>query len=301
LPDKLRSLFLFNTERAIMLDGIQLWARLCRQPVEAIRQWRAVPVPLEYLRFAGDNDIRVSAPAAVGATIYGDYPSVRNTISLPSLKYLSGGKSLHEIQTYDMRTSENGSAFQVAGNCTYLRAGKPPVSGDLSAAPGKQFGAYRIYLALGYPQESRSDAKIVSVSPFVYTLPQLIQQGPMGLSQAVNVPKQFNAVQQLRFSLSFDKEELSRAGVYGAQFLIHGKSGESIFMPGEPLRFAEDTSNRGRCEVVVDTTPRAFSSGIDSIQLTLNSSKVPLELISGRLRVTQLQLPSFADHRLVLK
>ncbi len=59
-----------------------------KMKVEDARQWRAVPIPAEYLNLRGKNKITVSAPAAQSLKMYGDYSEIA-TKSLPSYEYFS--------------------------------------------------------------------------------------------------------------------------------------------------------------------------------------------------------------------
>lgn len=299
IQSKPQNLLLFNNERAIMLDGLQLWARLCRQNIDGLRQWRAVPVPLGLLAGQTDNIISIRPPANFPVTIYGDFTSTRGTVSLPSLKYLSGGRSLHEIQSFDMRTSEYGTAFRPEGMCALVRGEKPASSKDLSPAQGKQFGSYRIYFAFGF---KTAPAEIpVAVNPFILSGATIHQDAPLSLSPAAVVQEELNNAPQLRATLRVGNEQLKEAGVTGGQFLLHGKSGEDIFLPGEPQSFAPDPTDPSKSLIQVDFASHSFSTGLQSVRLNLSSVRAPFDLKNTELTVAPLGVPSFINHRVVLR
>src|SRR5262249_21333148 len=76
MADKPRTIYLFNSADS-GYSQFQIFACLFRQPMEAMRQWRAVKVPVSLLNLKGPNSITIT-PGPEPLTVYGGFPLDRS-------------------------------------------------------------------------------------------------------------------------------------------------------------------------------------------------------------------------------
>lgn len=114
--------------------------------LRTFRNWWVVPCPTRLLKPGQENSISVFSDSPMNnATIYGDYPVAKSW--LPSLRSFSYTKGFTTFDHRDPRVFEK----QVSqGNITKPawtgKQSERDGSGDLSSAPGKQVGLFRIRL-----------------------------------------------------------------------------------------------------------------------------------------------------------
>ena len=146
-----RSVFFFHQFRYNLYAFQELIADALNISVDNTRQWRAVPVPVEYVNLKGSNKITVSPPADSRLTIYGDYEEVSGT-RLPTIGYVSQSRVFVSANSLDWRP--RWDVLTAAPSKSLIESDEPkfqfPPNADLSHAPGTQKGRYRMLLALGF-------------------------------------------------------------------------------------------------------------------------------------------------------
>jgi hypothetical protein len=293
LPQALQTAYVFDTERADMLVRLQVHARLCRQTVGAIRQWRAAPVPLQWLRFGGENEIMLRHAGKFPATIHGDYQSPSGKIVLPTMRYISNGRALHEIQDLDLRPVEFGTEFYRTGESYFIHRGKTDFS-DLSPAPGRQSGSYRMYLMFG-----RSDGgsgafeRHADYAPITQRMALLTKNAPLVLSEKMKLAGKLGQAKQVQVTISLDQSKTNSVGLIAGQIMFTGVDGESYSLPDTPQFF--DAKRGGEISVTVPTG--AFLKGLDTVQAALFGQWVgDLDLPDVVVTVKPVVLPRLSRH-----
>ncbi len=130
-----------------------------RVPVDEVRQWRAVPIPIEYVNPSGKNKVTISGSPAHPLTIYGDYEETLSGIA-PTFEYISHSRMFTDASTLDWRPRVN-FVTQVPSQ-SFIESNEPkypfPPNDDLSSAPGVQKGRLRMMVALGFSKDQNSPA-----------------------------------------------------------------------------------------------------------------------------------------------
>lgn len=145
------SLYQFDSSKYELEDWLNQFASLIRESPTFIRRWRAVPVPLDFLK-EGNNELCVSAPSVGSATVYGDYLCrlSKGKRVLPSANEVSPGKFFNDSEdAFDSRIMQSSNSFPVPSSCKFVHNAKPNER-DLSTQVGVQDGDCRIFLLLGY-------------------------------------------------------------------------------------------------------------------------------------------------------
>ena len=115
-------------------------------PRQALRQWRLVKIPLAALNINGVNKIAVSSGANSRVTVYGDYENgPAHRLIIPSLQSFAVCKVQVGSQGRDGRPLDV-IGYPRAQATSVLRAAGLPGGGDLSPAPGKQTGQFRMFI-----------------------------------------------------------------------------------------------------------------------------------------------------------
>ncbi len=156
LNGTLDSLYQYYTERYELEDWLTQFASLSRKSPESIRKWRAIQVPLEYIK-DGVNIISTTSGDGKAATIYGDYARHKQGERqfLPSAAEVSPGKFFNDSEdAFDSRISQITYSPVAASESRFTRSGKTSTK-DLSPSAGIQSGDYRLFLVLGYSHEKQ--------------------------------------------------------------------------------------------------------------------------------------------------
>lgn len=147
--EKLESLYQFYPRKFQLINVMQLQAVTFGVKPDLIRQWRAVPVPVQWLNLDGKNIVSVKSAAGQQATIYGDYPALAGQRNyLPSFEVFSHGKLWNSVDSLDGRIVSPFARTETRSRNTLTKYGVGKVD-DLSPASGVQVGDYRLFIALG--------------------------------------------------------------------------------------------------------------------------------------------------------
>ncbi len=127
-----------------------LFATLMGRSSEELRQWRVVKIPLEYLRSNVFNQLCMKSSVPAGGIVYGSYMFAHDTtVSMPSTKYFAPELLSENISADESRPPAVVRTSGLADSQSWLERDGKECRGDLSPAPGKQFGQYRIFLLTG--------------------------------------------------------------------------------------------------------------------------------------------------------
>jgi hypothetical protein len=166
VPGKFVSLYQFDPAHYELINVMQtIGSGIGKTPAE-IRQWRAVPVPVEWLNLDGQNEIRIE-PTIIGGpriTIYGDYsfaPKGRKSFLAP--EYFAHNKLWSTMDGLDGRIVDPTRIKAVPSRSIFVDGVKQNIS-DLSSVLGKQCGDFRIHLALGFARLPISGGSAVNRS-----------------------------------------------------------------------------------------------------------------------------------------
>lgn len=138
-----------NTTSPDALQLLSIQGQAMGRDLKLFRQWWAFPIDTKYLKFGEANQIIIrsnSSDVLFPPRIYGDYPSSGKDVMLPSLNSFSWTKGFATFERGDPRIYE---PVQLAGQAKALglSSNRGNLS-DLSDDMGRQYGTYRIHLAL---------------------------------------------------------------------------------------------------------------------------------------------------------
>ncbi|HEY9871606.1 MAG TPA: hypothetical protein V6D08_20785, partial [Candidatus Obscuribacterales bacterium] len=177
LSDKPVSIYQYDASAFAALPELEQLGVLLDRPMESIRQWRAVEVPVSWLNLAGSNEIRLQPTPGSRVTIYGDYPPTVGRRRILSLKSFSPAKIWSSVTALEGRVVNPVPAAAVPSRSRLLDK-RGQAKSDLSGAPGLQVGEYRLHLVLGYeggaaraPEKQRLSAGGHREEPFTTVLP----------------------------------------------------------------------------------------------------------------------------------
>jgi hypothetical protein len=151
-----RSVYNYYQKKYDLLAFLEELATDIKMKSEDVRQWRAVPIPVDYLNLNGKNKISLETPATVPLTIYGDYAKVEadpfySADSLPTFEHLSHSRIFTDASCVDWRPRLN--YLTPCPSRSYIESNEPkyplPDNPDLHSAPGVQNGRFRLLLAVG--------------------------------------------------------------------------------------------------------------------------------------------------------
>jgi hypothetical protein len=153
------------------------------------RQWWLVPVSSALLKFGANNTIVLSGNSEKPVTIFGDYRDAGELSSrLPSLSWASWIKAFCTYDHHDARVYQRQSV--AAAHSSYQDGhGFSDANIDLSSDPGRQFGQYRLRIAVfkggaATPAVSAPARITLDTTPFVVSVPgeRLVSGGdPAGM------------------------------------------------------------------------------------------------------------------------
>lgn len=150
LQESARSVYHYYQSKYDLLTFLEELAADIKVKPEDVRQWRAVPIPLDYLRLRGKNTITVSPLSGKALTIYGDYAELESNV-LPTFEHLSHSRIFADASCLDWRPR-----IKFLTNCpsqSYIESNhskeRKPGNLDLCSAPGVQKGRLRLLLAIG--------------------------------------------------------------------------------------------------------------------------------------------------------
>ncbi|HNB21104.1 MAG TPA: hypothetical protein PKZ32_01720 [Candidatus Melainabacteria bacterium] len=145
------SVYHFYQRKFDLLAFLEELASVIKVAPEKVRQWRAVPIPIDFINFGGKNRISVSGVPEQPLTIYGDYLETPRG-EAPSYEYLSHSRIFIDAKSLDWRPRV--TFITQAPSRSFLTSKKSnQANDDLSSAPGIQNGRLRILLATGYSNE----------------------------------------------------------------------------------------------------------------------------------------------------
>lgn len=160
VPSKLVSLYQFDPAHYELSNVMQTIASGIGKAPAEIRQWRAVPVPVEWLNLNGQNEIRLE-PGIIGGpriAVYGDYPLAPNgRKSFLAPEYFAHNKLWSTMDGLDGRIVDPTRIKALPSQSTFFDGVKLN-NRDLSSALGKQTGDFRMHLALGFANP-KADSK----------------------------------------------------------------------------------------------------------------------------------------------
>ncbi len=157
VTEKLESLYQFYPRKYQLINVIQLQAVTFGIKPERLRQWRAVPVPVEWLNLDGKNTVTIKPAVGQQATLYGDYPPIAGERSyLPSFEVFSHGKLWNSVDSLEGRIVSPFARAEVRSRNTLTKYGVGKVD-DLSPSSGVQVGDYRLFIALGRCLDTAAD------------------------------------------------------------------------------------------------------------------------------------------------
>ncbi len=194
-----------------MLAFLEELATDIKMKAEDVRQWRAVPIPVDYLKPDGINKISLGTPAAVPLTIYGDYAESASDLS-PTFEHLSHSRIFTDASCVDWRprikylTQCPSKSFIETNEPKYPLTANP----DLHAAPGIQNGRFRLLLAVGLVDDNTasnftSETKSSPLSSLSFKISQDSNKKPVlskessgnfSIGQSCRANYQLNAGQQ---------------------------------------------------------------------------------------------------------
>lgn len=146
-----KNVYHFYQKKFDLVAFMEEFAADIKVPADNVRQWRAVPIPVDYVNLSGKNKITISGSTAHPLTIYGDY---KETLSgkAPSYEYLSHG--LIFINASSMEWRPRVEFIAQAPSQSFIESNERkypfPPNPDLSSAPGVQNGRLRMLLAVGF-------------------------------------------------------------------------------------------------------------------------------------------------------
>lgn len=157
LQDSAKSIYHYYQKKYDLLTFLEELAADIKVNPEDVRQWRAVPIPLHYLKLNGKNTITVSPLSGKALTIYGDYAELESNL-LPTFEHLSHSRIFADASCLDWRPRT-----KFLTNCTsrsLIESNQPkeqkPDNLDLCSAPGVQKGRLRLLLAVGLNDDEPS-------------------------------------------------------------------------------------------------------------------------------------------------
>lgn len=168
-----KSVFHFYQKKFDLLSFMEEMAKDINVNIENVRQWRAVPIPIEYLSQDGKNQIRISSPSGAPLTVYGDFAAESPSagIALPTYEIVSHSRIFVSVHDLDWRPRVKFTIPTPSQSQIEYDEPKYPLApqSDLSSAPGIQKGQWRMMIALGYAGVGKtfeSETKCVRLSPF---------------------------------------------------------------------------------------------------------------------------------------
>lgn len=167
-----KNVYHFYQKKFDLVAFMEEFAADIKVPADDVRQWRAVPIPIDYVNLSGKNKITISGSTTHPLTIYGDY---KQTLSgrAPSYEYLSHGRIFVNASSMEWRPRVEFIAN--APSQSFIESNERkypfPPNPDLSSAPGVQDGRLRILLAVGFSADgNRTEFKSQETSIPMNTL-----------------------------------------------------------------------------------------------------------------------------------
>lgn len=302
LRQRAEPIYFFDSQRAAF-RSFEIFAAAMRLEPSDFRQWRAVEVPVDLLKPGVSNEICLSASNADPVTIYGAYPHIADGQPLaPSLwdfapKYLmNGGRSLEPRIRNTLPTKTE------LARCQWRIVGQPD-DRDLSPAPGRQIGQYRMYLVLGYKSVESSTAKHSSTqyehtTEFTEQIRSVSISPDAPYSWVVHLPKRNDGAHHFRVSISFDVSSLSIPSrlAYRAVVTDKSKTGYDLdFTEGETVEELNQCTQRCSLTRVV---PMSGELSRYAVKLMFRAPRSEVTMDNLILRLSPANSPDFAGHRI---
>ncbi len=157
IQEPVDSVYQYYQKKYDLLAFLEEMAADIKVKPEDVRQWRAVPIPVEYLKPNGKNTITVSPLSGGELTIYGDYAE-HEFNALPTFEHLSHSRMFADASCLDWRPRINflthcQSQSSIESN---ERKYSKPTDFDLGSAPSVQQGRLRLLLAVGLVDKNAS-------------------------------------------------------------------------------------------------------------------------------------------------
>jgi 4-amino-4-deoxy-L-arabinose transferase-like glycosyltransferase len=150
-----------NTTSPDALQLLSIQGQAMGRDLKLFRQWWAFPIDAKYIKFGEANKIEITSESddvLSPPRIYGDYPSGGKRTMLPSLNTFSWTKGFATFERGDARIYEpidlagEANAFGLSSNSWNKN--------DLSDDWGRQYGAYRIRLAVPLAKSNAGDDQL---------------------------------------------------------------------------------------------------------------------------------------------
>jgi hypothetical protein len=291
------SLMLFTSANA-GLSQFQIFSALLHQSPDKLRQWRAVQVPVDLVRFHGSNTIAI-APGSPSLTIYGGYPNDgKGTWSVPSLTLFSPTKLVNSTDSLECRPANDVPVNSANSVSWFEDAGKKNRE-DFSPEIGKQFGQYRILLVLGYKNDkAQVEAKPeTNQSTTVTFVTEPIYLDPQEKLFRTAVPYDLRKDGHLAMTVSGSIQNTKAPSRVSISGTISEGMNTVFFFPGTP-RIIKTTDNwqdfHIQGEVPCSTEPYAS----DVLEFSLASNNKASKLKDLKLFIQACKRADFAEHEI---
>lgn len=286
----------FYSSNSNDIGALQIYASVLRTRCQSLRQWRALPLPLSYLRFNEMNSIELAAAPGTRFKLYGSFTQGEKRMDIPSLTLHSATKLLSSATCIDPRLIDRNVIDLSQTRCERVVSGKSLA--DLSAAPGFQTGQYHCFLLLGYACQPGD----ISVNNLNLSHTEHIKMTAKtgsnnnAVEYEATIPQSLIRACRLRFKFS----ALARSKQGLNDFTISGKlkgdqAADSYFLAGTPRQ--QPLSDAWTPVSIAGEYPGAsLPAGQKSFAVSIYSPRVAAEASDAWLDVTTLSGPSFSGH-----
>lgn len=247
-------LYLYNSASPEAAN-LQLYSSVLRELPDSFRQWRAVRVPLSLLNLSGKNIVSISSRGNQQLSIYGAYPPCPgqrwHTLAF---SMFSRTKLLNNFDQLEPRLPDILPLVKTESKNWLADTSRHTRFDDLSASPGRQFGQYRIFLALGYaPNNSQqtiplSKQETASEGSKTHSLQGQLS-GPIkasaatGFSRADRIPGGLCDLGHIEISIQGQLKAQNLPTALLISAAVHSVSGmgDALYVPGTPLMLNTDS------------------------------------------------------------
>lgn len=243
LKGKLISANKMDSACYFVFNIMRMYASVFDLPVEQMRQWRVLEVPVNLMRFGGSNRLRVIAGPG-GLTVFADrFDFAEQAIRLPNRALFSASKMCNEGLELDGRVLERSAT-------KLWSAGVSMTSSD-SQLKSLLYRQPRLYLlqaktanAVGSLAHFATPLALARFDPVLLAsgegqalkIDRYTMQLAKTTSTSIPLPEQFRSVRSLQISLKGMVRSIGRNKKVGIFVTLHGAEPSSPFMilPGSP-------------------------------------------------------------------
>jgi len=307
LQRHLANAYMYNPAAYCQMTYLNVMANRQRKPAGAMRQWRAVPVPVSWVNLEGENRISLIALRRP-VTIYGAYPLFyQNKISLPSLSLSGFGQLFLNTDKLEPRIID--ASIKISPGKSYYRYDGHSNTRDLSPSLGRQLGDYRLHLVLGLPQartynQPLSQPLDISINPsaFGQSSRTVIQSN---LAGKIPLPE-FRSGSHLHFSFEANALPIGKSKASLTTLLyVSGSDPQNASNMASPLLFLPDTpatspvvASGTLIKLSGDFPLTALPKGLKTLTISLSSDK-PCSVNNMHISLAPEYLPTFTAHQLL--